>query len=200
MKNSRIAYFDELAHKWDSWHEPDLTVKRLIPSLRAFDIREGERLLDVGCGTGNLTMALVHLAPTAVIHAIDISSNMITIAKAKIKDVHVTWHVADASLLPLSNGTVDRIFCYSVWPHFDDKAAVAQEFCRVLKPQGLLYVWHHGTRERINSIHAMSDISVRGDMLSSAQETALLLESFGFAVLKSQETDSEYCVIAKAQG
>jgi len=200
MKNSRIGYFDKIAHEWDRWHDPSSVAERLRPGLQAFDIGQGEQLLDVGCGTGNLTMALAEIAPTAAIHAIDISSNMIAIAKSKIPSARVNWYVADASSLPLGNGSIDRIFCYSVWPHFNDKRIVTEEFCRVLKPRGLLYVWHHGPRERINAIHATSDSSIRGDELSSAQETARVLESLGLSVQKSQETQSEYCVIARTHG
>ena len=67
-------------------------------------------------------------------------------------------------VLPLPDESCDRVICYSVWPHFDDRAAVAAELGRVLRPGGSLHVWHLGSRARVNAIHASAGEAIRHDV------------------------------------
>ena len=59
------------------------------------------RILDIGCGTGNYTYLLRGKFPEAQIKAVDISDEMIAIAKNKLKDKNIEFTVADAESLDL---------------------------------------------------------------------------------------------------
>lgn len=196
-ENHRIAFFDTIADKWDGWEDLSALERKLADGLEELGVCADERVVDVGCGTGNLTRALLgRLSCNGKVIAVDISPRMLEVAKRKVSDPRVTWHPTDARRLPIGDASCDRVFCYSVWPHFEDRAAVATELGRVLTPGGSLHVWHLIPREKINEIHAGAGEAVRGDVLPPATETAELLASAGFRIVTASESNGRYLVTA----
>jgi ubiquinone/menaquinone biosynthesis C-methylase UbiE len=198
VSNPRSAFFDAIADKWDGWDDMLLLQRRMAAGLAALGLDPEETVLDVGCGTGNLTLALLAaLGDTGRVFAVDISPRMIEVAKGKVRDARVTWHVAGAERLPLGYSSCDRIICFSAWPHFPDKDAVGREFSRVLRPGGYLHIWHLASRQKINEIHSAAGDPIHGDLLPPAAETASTLESIGFKVTASVDNVEQYLVTAR---
>ena len=196
--NPRAAFFDGIAEKWDGWEDLDALARKLAAGLDELGVGKGELVLDVGCGTGNLTRALLErLSEDGRVVAVDISPRMVEVAKRKVADARVVWRVADARSLPLPDASCDRVICYSVWPHFEEREAVAAELRRVLRPGGRLHVWHLISREKINEIHASAGEAVRGDVLSPAAETAALISRAGFEVETAIDDGERYLVTAR---
>ncbi len=197
IPNPRTAFFDGIADQWDGWDDLAALERKLAASLEELGVGMDERVLDLGCGTGNLTRALLaRLSPAGRVFAVDISPRMLEVARRKIADPRVTWHAADARRLPLGDAACDRILCCSVWPHLDDRAAVTAELGRVLAPGGALHVWHLIPRERVNAIHAGAGEAVRGDVLPPAEQTAAQLAGTGFRVVTASEAGDRYLVTA----
>jgi ubiquinone/menaquinone biosynthesis C-methylase UbiE len=197
ISNPRTAFFDGIADKWDGWEDLPLLAQKLAAGLDELGVGADESVIDVGCGTGNLTRALLtRLSDAGRVFAVDISQRMLEIARRKITDARVSWHAEDARRLPLADGACDRILCCSVWPHFEDHAIVAAELGRVLRAGGRLHVWHLISRERVNAIHAGAGDAVHGDVLAPAEETARLLATAGFRITTARESDSGYLVTA----
>lgn len=195
--NPRAVFFDGIAEKWDGWEDLAVLETKLSAGLDALGVRADETVLDVGCGTGNLTRALLtKLSPAGRVLAVDISPRMIEVARRKVSDARVSWHSEDARRLPLGDGSCDRVICYSVWPHFEDRKAVAAELGRVLKPGGSLHVWHLIPRHKINEIHAGAGEAVCRDMLPPVEETAELLATAGFRITTASESEGGYLVTA----
>ncbi len=195
----KASYFDDLAGSWDGWHDLPSVAAALAAGLEELGVGRDERVLDVGCGTGNLTAALLQrLSPTGRVIAVDISPRMVATARAKIRDPRVGWQVAGVEALPLPRGSCDRAICLAVWPHVDDRAAATAELARVLRSGGALHIWHLAGREEINRIHRSASGPISADLLPPAGETAALLERFGFAVVAALDDAQRYLVSAVA--
>jgi len=193
----KAEFFDSIAERWDGWEDLPVLMEKLRTGLDELGLGSDETVLDVGCGTGNLTRALLErLSAGGRIVAIDLSPRMIATARRKVIDPRVTWHVLDARGLPFADASFDRVICYSVWPHFDDPRSVASELGRVLRPSGRLHVWHLISRERVNQVHAAAGEAVRHDLLAPAEETAHLLAGLDFNVVTTIETSERYLVTA----
>ena len=115
---------------------------RFVPSL---DAPRGQRWVDVGCGTGVLTAAVVEHADPATVLGIDASTAFVQLARERVNDARVRFEVGDAADLPLAAGAVGGVVSGLVLNFLPDAAAAVAEWRRVLSPGGLLgvYVWDY---------------------------------------------------------
>ena len=193
----KAAYFDSIAGQWDEWHDALAVAATLAAGIAELGVGADETVLDVGCGTGNLTLALLcRFSRAGRVAAIDLSPGMIAEARRKIRDPRVEWHVADVASLPIPDATCDRAICLCVWPHIADRETAAVELGRVLKPGGVLHVWHIQPRERVNEIHSTASGPIREDLLPPASATAELLSRCGFRVTAAVDDHARYLVTA----
>jgi ubiquinone/menaquinone biosynthesis C-methylase UbiE len=198
---SKAAFFDGIAAKWDGWEDLPALAARLAAGIEELGVGPDEAVLDVGCGTGNLTAALLTVLSLAgKVTAVDIAPRMIEQARRKIRDRRVEWHVADVRRLPIPDSSCDRAICFSVWPHIGDRQAAAAEIGRVLNPGGVLHVWHLSSRARINEVHASAGESIHHDRLPPADETADLLSRCAFRVTTAIDDGERYLVTAIREG
>lgn len=198
--NPKTAYFDSIAEAWDRWHDRATEQARILAGLAPFSIESSETVLDVGCGTGNLTAALLqHLGDGGRVVAVDRAPRMLAAAQGQIADPRVRWLHAPVERLPLDEASVDRAICYSVWPHVDDPDAAARELHRVVRPGGALHVWHLASRKRINEIHAGAGEAVRQDLLVPAARLARLLEARGWAI-EAVADDAQHYLLSARRG
>ena len=148
--------YDQLMGRWS---------QRLAPLFIDFaGVADGERILDVGCGTGSLTFALARAANLGEIAAIDYSPVFVEEAIRRSTDPRIRIQRADACALPFEGNTFDRAFALLVL-HFDPEAGKAvSEMRRVVRSGGLVAatVWDHlggmpGMRMMIDTVAALSE-------------------------------------------
>ena len=126
--------YDRLAgvydRRWASYVEASVR-----ETLRRVDLRDGEAILDVGCGTGVLLAAIAGRAPGARLVGVDLSPAMLAVARRKLVD-RVVLVAADATRLPLPDRRFDLVLSTSALHYWPDPAAGLAEIARVLKPGG----------------------------------------------------------------
>ena len=99
-------------------------------------------VLDLGCGTGTLTLMIKHAQPKADVTGLDADSQVLEIARAKSHGVAIQWDEGLASSLPYPDSTFDRVVTSLVIHRLnpEDKRRAFKEVYRVLKPRGELHV------------------------------------------------------------
>lgn len=113
--------------------------KRVIALL---NLREGQRFLDLGCGTGwAVRYAASIVQNKGEFYGIDISPKMLEKAKescGSCENIH--FYGADVETLPFENDYFDFIICTNSFHHYFTPSKVLAEVYRVLKPGGKLFI------------------------------------------------------------
>lgn len=164
-------FFNSVAHKWDEMcnHNED----KIRQILNLSEIREKSSILDVGTGTGVLIKFLLEYDPEKIT-AIDLSENMIEMAKKKYTDERIEFICGDVLE---HQRQYDYIFLYSVYPHFTDKERLLKHLYSILKPGGRVIVAHSQSKEQINAIHRTHK-AVEDHKLLPASVTAELFSKY----------------------
>ncbi|MBT0995421.1 methyltransferase domain-containing protein [Cellulomonas sp. DKR-3] len=120
------------------WRTAANSAAYLLPALEP-----GQRLLDVGCGPGTVTIDLAQrLAPGEVV-GIDASAAVVDVARkaaAEAGALNVTFDVADAYALPFEDDAFDVVHAHQVLQHLTDPVAALREMRRVARPGGVVAV------------------------------------------------------------
>lgn len=195
----RVEFFNKLSVTWDGEHDLPALQRRLDEMLGDFELSPDEVVVDAGCGTGNLTLALLrHLGGGGRVIAVDFSPVMLERAFEKVNDTRVTWALTSVENLPLTAGSADRVVCFSAWPHFRNQERVVAEFGRVLKPGAMVHIVHFISRRTVNLIHSnVACPIVREDLLAPANEVAELFTGSGFRLMAIEDADDYYLVSLK---
>lgn len=101
--------------------------------------------LEIGCGTGALTEAILTVAAPRSVISTDQSQDFVTHAAAQIRDDRVSFEVADAADLRRPDASADLVVSALVLNFIQDKQNALAEMRRVLKPDGIaaFYVWDY---------------------------------------------------------
>lgn len=102
-------------------------------------VRKGDRVLDVACGTGALTLAAAEtVGPAGSVVGLDANPEMLAVARRK--PVRIEWLEGRAEALPLPDGSFDAVVSQFGFMFFEDKPQALREMVRVLRPGGRLAV------------------------------------------------------------
>jgi malonyl-CoA O-methyltransferase len=102
---------------------------------RTFDSIRPETILEVGCGTGFLTRLLVDRYPRAAIDAVDLSSEMICLARQNLPAANVRWHVDDMNRLD-ADRQIDLVASSTALHWGDPVDRLIQRLGQMLRPGG----------------------------------------------------------------
>ncbi len=181
----KIKYFNALAHRWDESvgndEERHGVLDKVFDSMR---LRPGDSVLDAGCGNGVLFRHIeTRIGEGGSITALDIAPAMIERARKLHGDLkNIRYHVGDIADAPFREGEFDAVLCFAVIPHVDDIAGFLLHLRRIIKPDGVLYIFHLADTKRLNDFHSGLDAPVRHDMLPYRDELQSLLNGAGFSM------------------
>ena len=128
----------------------ELIAEQLFPATQAAiesaRISPGERVVDVGCGTGNA--ALLAAERGATVTGIDPAQRLLDVAAAQASErgLDVTFELGEAASIPLPDGSADVVLSVFGAIFAPDPKDAADEMVRVLAPEGrmLLVAWIPG--------------------------------------------------------
>ncbi len=108
--------------------------------LKLVPRRGVRKILDLGCGTGNLIPLLRKTFPKAKIIGVDPARSMLAEAKKAHKGSGFKFLSGRAEQIPLADASVDLVFCSMMWHAIDSDILTIREIKRVLKPKGFLVI------------------------------------------------------------
>jgi ubiquinone/menaquinone biosynthesis C-methylase UbiE len=120
--------------------------------LELVALKDGEFLLDAGCGTGMMALRIAARHPDCTVHGIDLSAKMIAAARrdAKTQGLGVDFRVGSITALPYTDASFDVALTSIMYHHLDlaEKWQAVAEIARVLKPGGRYVSCEFGPRAR----------------------------------------------------
>jgi ubiquinone/menaquinone biosynthesis C-methylase UbiE len=133
----RLPFYDLLAKLLGADQARRLLVEQLAPGL-------GDRVLDVGSGTGSLAIQIKRLHPRVDVVGLDPDPRALAIARRKAgrASVAIQFDRGFADALPYPDGSFDRVASSLTFHHLSrsDKERALREFRRVLKPGGRFHM------------------------------------------------------------
>ncbi|MBQ9593157.1 MAG: class I SAM-dependent methyltransferase [Lachnospiraceae bacterium] len=189
-KEDVIRYFDAQAPTWD-----ERMVRRDRVIERIFDgagVREGMKVLDVGCGTGVLFDAYLG-RNVASVTGVDISPEMARRATEKYeKNPKIRVICADVEELE-KNHAYDLCMVYNAFPHFEDPGRLIRSLAAMCRPGGCVCIAHGFSREKINQRHRGHACGVSRGLMDADELAELMSEVMDVTVKISDEEMYQVC-------
>lgn len=164
--NEIKEFFDNLAKDWDK--NEVVPPKKRDELVKFSNLKKGETVLDIGCGTGVISETLFNLSQVKV-DAIDLSSEMIKIAKSKISNDKVNFICADFYNFKFSK-KYDLAIVYNAYPHFVNSETFIKKLSEVLNNNGRFLIIHSFSLEGLKNHHKNVKSSLSREITSLKEE------------------------------
>jgi SAM-dependent methyltransferase len=139
------AFFAGRAATWDAKFGDDLPA--YTAAIVEAAIARGGVALDIGCGTGRaLPLLRQAVGPDGMVIALDLTPEMLAVARPASVAAQAALVLADARALPLADASADAIFAAGLVNHLPDTNAGLRELARVTREGGLLVLFHPSGR------------------------------------------------------
>ena len=102
------------------------------------DLKPGENVLDVACGTGVVTrLAAEQVGQSATVAGLDVNPGMLSVARTVTpKEQAIDWYETSAEAMPLADASFDVVLCQMGLQFIPDKLKALKEIRRILKRGG----------------------------------------------------------------
>jgi arsenite methyltransferase len=157
-------------------HHLDITEK----TLRRMDLRPGERVLDLGCGSGWATRMLARLVGDGPegfgqVVGVDISDEMIRQARAASKDFENVMYVwGSATQIPWEENFFDKMLSVESFYYYADQDRALAELFRVMAPKGRMFILINLYKDNPYSLQWVDKLKVPVQVRSAAEYAEML--------------------------
>ncbi len=172
--NCLIQFFYRLAHR------------RCLNFIKSY-VKNDDKILEIGCGTGNFLGRLKKQNESLKLFGLDESRAMVKIAQKKFADIN--FKEGGAENLPFTNNYFDSVVIIDAFYYFGDKKEVLLECSRVLKTTGFLFIFTPSIDQFLSKIlfwlSKLSSLEKRSEHLYF-EDLKLLIERAGFQIIKKK--------------
>lgn len=150
------SYAGTAAENYQRYFVPSIGGPLAEDLIAAADLRPGERVLDIACGTGVVArLAAERVGETGSVAGLDPNPGMLAVARAETPPGdRIDWHEASAEAMPLPDEAFDVVLCQMGLQFIPDKAAALAEMRRVLVGGGRVCLNVPGPRPALFGIMA----------------------------------------------
>jgi len=167
--------------------------ERLEAIVKAGRLRRGERVLDVGTGTGILIPYIMKYGPSEI-HACDLAENMLRRVKREFPQVMT--HLCDIGNLQLPDASLDVVFINACFSNIVDKSKCLDNLHRLMRGKGRLVVSHPLGRRFIVELKKHAPFHL--DLLPDEADASVLCEGHGFSVVNFTDEPLLYIFVAES--
>ena len=157
-------------------HHLDITEK----TLRLMDLHPGERVLDLGCGSGWATRLLARLVAGGKegfgqVVGLDVSDEMVRQARAASSDFDNILYVwGSAQQIPWEENFFDKVLSVESFYYYADQERALHELFRVMAPKGRLFILINLYKDNPHSLQWVDKLAVPVQVKSAAEYVEML--------------------------
>ncbi|MEU9091476.1 class I SAM-dependent methyltransferase [Streptomyces sp. NPDC087901] len=189
-------FFTARAANWDTRFPDDGPA--FATAVASLGLRPGDAVLDAGCGTGRAMPALrAAVGPRGTVLGADLTAAMLEAAARAGRGSSGLLVQADAARLPLRSGTLDAVFAAGLISHLSRPGPDLAELARVVRPGGLLALFHPIGRAALAARHGRQITD--GDLRAEPNLGPLLARS-GWRLTSYADEDSRFLALAERTG
>ncbi|MFE9774469.1 class I SAM-dependent methyltransferase [Streptomyces sp. NPDC005931] len=189
-------FFGARAADWDRRFPDDGPA--YAAAVAGLGLRTGDRVLDAGCGTGRALPPLrAAVGASGVVLGADLTPEMLREAVRAGRDRDATLLLTDVSALPLRSGSLDAVFAAGLIAHLPHPADGLRELARVVRPGGVLALFHPIGRA---ALAARQGRSTTPDDLRAEPRLRPLLAASGWRMTSYVDEDSRFLALAVREG
>ncbi|MFF2513498.1 class I SAM-dependent methyltransferase [Streptomyces sp. NPDC058086] len=189
-------FFTARATDWDARFPDDGPA--YAAAVGELGLREGDRVLDAGCGTGRALPPLrAAVGPSGVVVAADLTPAMLAAAVRAGRHRDGQLLLADVTALPLRTESLDAVFGAGLIGHLPNPAEDLRELARVVRPGGTLALFHPIGRAALAARQGRR--ITPGDLRAEANLRPLLAAS-GWDMTSYVDEDARFLALATRRG
>ncbi|MFE4421092.1 class I SAM-dependent methyltransferase [Streptomyces sp. NPDC056817] len=185
-------FFAARAADWDSRFPDDGPA--YAAAVAELGLREGDRVLDAGCGTGRALPPLrAAVGASGIVVGADLTWAMLEAAVRAGRDQKGLLLLADVGALPLVSGSFDAVFAAGLIAHLPHPSENLRELRRVVRPGGTLALFHPIGRA---ALAARQGRQITSDDLRAEPNLRSLLSGSGWRMTSYVDEDARFLALA----